>query len=359
MFTFTAKPYVVINTKTDRKYAMITSHNYPHLIIYQKFTKVNFFINDENVTQELNNTRYFILCGGCQIYTGLFNNFNLLPVNNVPFCLLKLHRLDFIFSLDKSDFKQSDNLVFEFKMSVESNIDLQNIKKIKWYEDENKNVERKLLFINGVAGTQSIPEFCTMPKYLTMKLKSNNNIKCIDQYQYDNDKIFFLSSTVPIYLHSKEETNVIYDKQDYEFTTTSSTFIDDESPYFVGADCIRGFELIHQLNSEEFKKTTPVITIRDVKLKCITCHHNLTKNQLIYYFDPYKYETCCKWINFINSGAKKNFKIEGLLTGNYVLKYDRIFCCILLRKYIIEFTKKVVNFDDYDTTYYVTQCDEY
>src|SRR5437870_1666955 len=110
MISLVDSPYIVKNTKNNKTYAIIDSYDFPQLIINQKSLNIKLFVNNNDETHKLFSSRYYILCGGMQIYTGIYEATitNILPINSVPFGLLKNHCLAFIFEVF-----DTENIKFE------------------------------------------------------------------------------------------------------------------------------------------------------------------------------------------------------------------------------------------------------
>lgn len=129
---FKAKPHIVTDINTNQKYAIITSNEYPYLRrINQKNLRIKYLVDGVDNTYKLESTRYYILSGGFQLYTGIFNANNILPVDHVPFCLITHQRLDFVFPIfDRCTIFEFDIDILNYTTSWDYNID--------WFHNEKK-----------------------------------------------------------------------------------------------------------------------------------------------------------------------------------------------------------------------------
>jgi hypothetical protein len=336
---FKAIPYIVTDVNTKQKYAIITSNEYPYLRNYQKNLKIKYLVNGIDDTYKLESTRYYILIDGFQLYTGIFNANNILPVDHVPFYLIKHQRLDFVFPIF------DECTIFEFDIDID--IDILNYttswnRDINWFHNEKKDKTR-LRFSEGYCGliTRS-PTFVS--SLGTIINYSNSCIKSIDsaQYNHDNNQEFFLSITIPLY--TLFDTNIkygaIYDKQYYKFTTSSSNYKDNNFSYHNLGDAICNFILIHYTKSQ--CNMNPIINICNSEIKHIKSHHDDEK--MTYYFESDRDKINPTW--FIIKNNINSINIYGLLKGDYILIYERIICNISTRKLLIDSCQNSLVFNE-------------
>jgi hypothetical protein len=338
----------------------MSSNDNPRLFVNQKNIKIKCFINDIDRTVDLISSRYFIMSGGgVQIYTGLFNNTNLLPVENVPFGLLKYHSIEYVFVLPSFIDTFQDDIKFIFTVQLYINR-LEN-PELLWFTDETKTQETILKFMDGMNGIRIFPYYI-VPQYSTIRLNETNNyVRYTDYKNYDSNKIFFwsihngLCALYDDFKNNNKKVDIVYDTQYYDFEVDTSIYRNDRILSLIRGDAQTNFILTYNLNENNKSSVVdfisdfnPIITIRNVMLKCTKSKYNLINNQLVYYFsiDTNKEHA---WINLLNKPDILNtFHIVNLVKGKYHLTYDRVFLtaparkkCAMSDKNCIEFNKSI------------------
>lgn len=409
---FVAEPYVIINVINNRKYAQISSLEYPELIVHQKSVKISMIHDDVDITNDFVSAQYYILIDCNQIYNSKLdlNNMsnNILPVYDVPFGLLKYHELQFVFLIpDNISNNSVDTLsnslrfVFEIQISTpdESHEDIASYNGIYWFVNDEK-INNKLIFRSGTAcvrytyknGNDEI-----VPKYETIKLYDTYGcIRYTDLkiYGQNNTNEMLFISVLPailILIDIKDVHGpiiVVYEKQYYEFTANNNIYVDDCFSFFTsGCDGISNFVLAYYYNTSEnnimnYIDDEPTIIFNNITLRCKKYIHNSTLKKIMFYFDVVNSTTQCIWFNVTNKKFLHNkkllssLKITGLipsqnLSGKYVLEFERIFCSKEIRQLMMNnFTKKCVEFNMSNTlndtshlttdfTKYIKECDLY
>jgi len=291
------------------------------------------FMNDNtDVSDMLFGSRYYLVVGGAQIYTNIYDEHtynNIYPVNYIPFGLSSFHDIFIYFEiLDDIIQQMLDQLTIIFNYDT-FDVDIVYPSHIDGYIDINwvqvNDKPNYLKFISGMCGmtqTININNEDISKKIYTKSIKVNKYSGTIIKKSIDemiNNNNLYISATDGIYELIKNKSDFVYETMFYRFNGN-----DDSSNFkhFMNFDGLTNFRII----SEKKLSNKPKIIINDIVIKCNRENIITNGDTCVYTYlcTEYDYTHIFNMICIFhkNNDLIVKFDIED---GEYLLQYHRIF----------------------------------
>lgn len=330
------KSHIILNPYNDKKYYIVNSDDNPEILVNYKSLIVKFTNKDNNVSDLMKHSRYFILAGGSQICRGYYDpNKSLLFSEDIPFNLLEYHNLKFIFDLTSllKDINIDDINIYFYIIESQKDFDRKDLHDLIWICDE-KDTITKLRFLSGMCGLQSgamIPNIDRIPN----NIKINDiDVKFVDSKDYYSDDVYFEIAIGFFSFYDYPYTDIIFEKCYHKFeidTNSENKYNFDKNFLDKCGDAISCFSLfpISACHNHTLKEIYPYIKIGNILL-------NENTNSTCEKYDFNEFKLGDVWINVlyekyryyeypISDGIVTLF---GLEPGTYVFEYVKIYCRI-------------------------------